>query len=209
MGLGAASISLLLAPNQFLARPHLLTFPIIVVWTACLARASEEERTPSFWLLPLMVLWANLHGGFTLGLFLAAGFGLGRRSIGGTKRIRHISDASRSTSSRSTVVRAPQSTMTAVRMLDSVSMPSRATTTISARVSNCIRRDRRMLASVFEPVLLSALPRSASICRNEIIDLSSHRRFCSRSCRHQCLDQGRAFAGTLPLRLQTQARPLH
>jgi len=35
--------------------------------------------------------------------------------------------------------------------------PSRATTMISARVSNCIRRDRRMLASVFEPVLLSAL----------------------------------------------------
>src|SRR5205807_233836 len=26
--------------------------------------------------LPLMVLWANLHGGFTLGLVLAAGFGL-------------------------------------------------------------------------------------------------------------------------------------
>jgi len=38
VALGAAAIWLLFAPNQFLARPHLLTFPIIVVWTACLAR---------------------------------------------------------------------------------------------------------------------------------------------------------------------------
>jgi hypothetical protein len=76
VALGAAAISLLLASGHFLARPHLLTFPIIVVWTAVLARASDEKRRPSLWLLPLMVLWANLHGGFTLGLALAAGFGL-------------------------------------------------------------------------------------------------------------------------------------
>jgi hypothetical protein len=76
VALGAASISLLFASNHFLARPHLLTFPIIVVWTAFLAHASEENRRPNLWLLPLMVLWANLHGGFTLGLLLAAGFGL-------------------------------------------------------------------------------------------------------------------------------------
>jgi hypothetical protein len=76
VALGATATSLLFASNHFLARPHLLTFPIIVVWTACLARATEESRRPSLWLLPLMVLWANLHGGFTLGLFLTAGFGL-------------------------------------------------------------------------------------------------------------------------------------
>jgi hypothetical protein len=76
VALGAAAISLAFASLHFLARPHLLTFPIIVVWTAFLARACDEHRRPSFWLLPLMVLWANLHGGFTLGLLLAAGFGL-------------------------------------------------------------------------------------------------------------------------------------
>jgi hypothetical protein len=76
VALAASAISLLFASNHFLARPHLLTFPIIVVWTASLARASEEDRVPSVWLLPLMTLWANLHGGFTLGLLLAAGFGL-------------------------------------------------------------------------------------------------------------------------------------
>jgi hypothetical protein len=59
-----------------LARPHLLTFPIIVAWTASLARSSEENRRPGLWLLPLLLLWANLHGGFSIGLILAAGFGL-------------------------------------------------------------------------------------------------------------------------------------
>jgi hypothetical protein len=76
VALGAAAVSLAFASSHFLARPHLLTFPIIVVWTAFLARASDENRRPSLWLLPLMVLWANLHGGFTLGLILAGGFGL-------------------------------------------------------------------------------------------------------------------------------------
>ena len=76
VALGASAISFLFASNHFLARPHLLTFPIIVVWTALVARASEEGRRPSPWPLPLMVLRANLHGGFTLGLLLAAGFGL-------------------------------------------------------------------------------------------------------------------------------------
>lgn len=76
VALGATAISLLFASFHLLARPHLLASPIIVVWTALLARASDENRRPSLWLLPLMVVWANLHGGFTLGLALTAGFGL-------------------------------------------------------------------------------------------------------------------------------------
>src|SRR5262245_37581067 len=76
VALGASAISFLFVSNHFLARPHLLTFPIIVIWTGLLARASEENRIPNLWLLVLMILWANLHGGFTLGLLLTAGFGL-------------------------------------------------------------------------------------------------------------------------------------
>ena len=30
--------------------------------------AADRGRAPSFLLLPLMALWANLHGGFVLGL---------------------------------------------------------------------------------------------------------------------------------------------
>jgi hypothetical protein len=75
VALGISAVSFIFASYHFLARPHLLSYPIIVVWVAALARACEESRRPSLWLLPLITLWANLHGGFTLGLVLAAGFG--------------------------------------------------------------------------------------------------------------------------------------
>jgi hypothetical protein len=76
VALGATAVAYIFASPHFLARPHLLTYPIIVVWTASLARSSEENRRPRLWLLPLLVLWANLHGGFSIGLILAAGFAL-------------------------------------------------------------------------------------------------------------------------------------
>ena len=60
----------------FTARPHVLTFPIIVVWTAMLFRAAREERAPPWWLLVLVVLWANLHATFTLSFIIAAFAGL-------------------------------------------------------------------------------------------------------------------------------------
>jgi hypothetical protein len=53
------------------ARPYILTFPIIVVWTARLFRAAEHEETPPLWLLPLLVLWANLHAAYFIGFAIA------------------------------------------------------------------------------------------------------------------------------------------
>lgn len=57
--------------GHLLARPHVLAMPLMMIWTIELVRASETRRTPGFWLLPLMTIWANLHGGFTLGIALA------------------------------------------------------------------------------------------------------------------------------------------
>lgn len=57
-----------------LARPHMLAMPLLMAWTIGLVRAADANRSPSLWLLPLMVLWANLHGGFTLGLALGLAF---------------------------------------------------------------------------------------------------------------------------------------
>jgi hypothetical protein len=37
-----------------------------------LIKAAERREPPSFWLLPTMVLWANLHGGFVFGLMMIA-----------------------------------------------------------------------------------------------------------------------------------------
>lgn len=56
--------------GHLLARPHVLAMPLMMIWTIELVRASEAKRTPGFWLLPLMTVWANLHGGFTLGIAL-------------------------------------------------------------------------------------------------------------------------------------------
>lgn len=53
-----------------LPRPHAYTWPILAVWFCHLWQAAEERRSPSWWLLPLMTLWANLHGGFVVGLAL-------------------------------------------------------------------------------------------------------------------------------------------
>jgi hypothetical protein len=48
----------------------------MVAWVGGLVSAMDRRSAPSFWLLPLMMLWANLHGGFVLGLALVAPFGL-------------------------------------------------------------------------------------------------------------------------------------
>jgi hypothetical protein len=63
------------APHM-LARPHVLVFPLMVVWAHAIVHAAEERRAPSLGYLPLMTLWANLHGSFTLGLALIAPFAL-------------------------------------------------------------------------------------------------------------------------------------
>ena len=65
-----------LSSTHFLARPHVLAFPVMVWWVAGLVRAVEERRAPKPVLLIAMLLWANLHGGFTLGFVLAGALGL-------------------------------------------------------------------------------------------------------------------------------------
>lgn len=52
------------------ARPHVLAWPMLAVWAGSLLKASEQKQSPPWWLLGLMVLWANLHGSFMLGLAL-------------------------------------------------------------------------------------------------------------------------------------------
>jgi hypothetical protein len=56
------------------ARPHVFAFPLLVIWTDALVVAREADRAPALWFVIVMALWANLHGGFILGLGLAALF---------------------------------------------------------------------------------------------------------------------------------------
>ena len=61
---------------SLLARPHILALPLLAAWTLGLAQARERGTAPSWWLLLLMPLWANLHGSFAFGLALAAALGV-------------------------------------------------------------------------------------------------------------------------------------
>ncbi len=63
--------SLLLASITFLARPHTLTLALMVMWSYYLFEAARQSRSPNFGLLAILVLWANLHAGFTLGFVIA------------------------------------------------------------------------------------------------------------------------------------------
>jgi hypothetical protein len=68
--------ALALASPHLLARPHVLVMPFMVMWASGLILAADRRGAPSFWLLPLMTLWANLHGGFVFGLALIGPIGL-------------------------------------------------------------------------------------------------------------------------------------
>ena len=76
LGLGCLTPSLL-------ARPHVLAAPFVVAWIAGLVSAREAGRAPSPWLLAIMVVWANLHGGFVFGLALIGPFALEAALAGG------------------------------------------------------------------------------------------------------------------------------
>lgn len=68
-------VAVLLTLPHFLARPHILVMPLLMVWTIGLVRASDHGKAPPLLLTGLVVIWANMHGSFTLGLLLAFIFG--------------------------------------------------------------------------------------------------------------------------------------
>jgi hypothetical protein len=71
-----AALAIAMTAGHVLARPHILAMPFMMIWTIELVRARDEERSPPLWLPVIMVVWANLHGGFTLGIALAFAFAL-------------------------------------------------------------------------------------------------------------------------------------
>ena len=61
---------------MLLARPHVLTWPLLAFWSWLMLRAREQDRVPPIPAALLMTLWANLHGSFVFGLAIAGVFGL-------------------------------------------------------------------------------------------------------------------------------------
>jgi hypothetical protein len=69
-GLVLALAALSLIAPVLLARPHILALPCLAIWSAALMDARERGKAPSLLLIPVMALWANLHGGYAFGLAL-------------------------------------------------------------------------------------------------------------------------------------------
>ncbi len=65
------------AQVHMLARPHVLSWLLTLLWVESLCRFEDGKRTALLWLPPLMLLWANLHAGFVLGLGLLGVFAVG------------------------------------------------------------------------------------------------------------------------------------
>lgn len=62
---------------HWLARPHILSMPLVLIWYMAL-EAYRLEGKRYIYLLPILtVLWVNLHGGFMAGLLLIAVYWLG------------------------------------------------------------------------------------------------------------------------------------
>src|ERR1700733_3039024 len=53
-------VALANAAPSLLARPHLLAWPCLALWCGCLVTARTNRVAPSFWLLPVMLVWVNL-----------------------------------------------------------------------------------------------------------------------------------------------------
>ena len=76
VAIGVAVVMMVLSFSHLHARTQLLADGLIVIWVAGLVRAVDTKTSPSWWLLLVMALWANVHGGFIVGLALAAGLAI-------------------------------------------------------------------------------------------------------------------------------------
>ncbi len=72
VALALVLVGLSLAAPEFVARPHVLVLPFTLLWVMELVEARERDSAPRWWTPVLMVLWANMHASYPIGLVLAA-----------------------------------------------------------------------------------------------------------------------------------------
>lgn len=70
------ALILAIAAPSIMARPHVLALPLMTLWTLGLLTALERRGAPSWWLLGVMIIWANAHAGFTIGFVIVGLLGL-------------------------------------------------------------------------------------------------------------------------------------
>ena len=62
---------------HWLARPHIFSMLLLVIWYYLLDLYQYRDRDYLFFFPPLMLLWVNLHGGFVSGFVLLGAYLLG------------------------------------------------------------------------------------------------------------------------------------
>jgi hypothetical protein len=55
-----------------LARPHVLVWPLLALWTSLLLNYRDKGQIPPLWLALLVTVWTNLHGSFPIAWIVAA-----------------------------------------------------------------------------------------------------------------------------------------
>ena len=71
--IACAAVSVAGVYSHFLARPHVVVWPLMAIWVATLIDAAEQRRRPPWWLLVVLLVWTNAHASFTMGLALVGG----------------------------------------------------------------------------------------------------------------------------------------
>lgn len=68
-------------------RAEMFTYPLFALTLTWLATEARRDglRVSSFWIVPVLALWANLHGGALLGVVLVAGYSAVRASEAGLR----------------------------------------------------------------------------------------------------------------------------
>lgn len=69
-------VTFMCCAGSLTARPHVVVLPVAAAWLCALARHSGTGRFPPWLSLPLLWLWANMHGAFTIGIVIAAALSL-------------------------------------------------------------------------------------------------------------------------------------
>ncbi|HEX4826060.1 MAG TPA: hypothetical protein VFV19_17310 [Candidatus Polarisedimenticolaceae bacterium] len=67
--LGAALVllAILVAQDRFNVRPEMASFPLLLAVLAVLERARNDDGRGALWLVPLMLVWVNVHALFIVG----------------------------------------------------------------------------------------------------------------------------------------------
>lgn len=76
----------LILAKFLLARPHVLVWPLLAVWTSVLLNRRDQGRAPPLPLAFLMLVWTNLHGSFALGFIVAGAIALDAMIASGWRR---------------------------------------------------------------------------------------------------------------------------